>query len=123
MLLILLWLGAPWPYAAALGGLLVAAGFADLASLDRRLTAYNKALRMALLLRSKTAPPPGYRGRYKQDDGDINDYLAIKDQEQAGHLAKSTLTAESKKGTSFQEQEAALRELTERQKGSKSPRS
>lgn len=114
---------APWPYAAGLGAAMAVGALLDVASLDRRLTAYNKALRVALLLSPKATPPPGYRGRYTDEDRDISDYLAIKDQEQAGHSLKAPPPEAPKRGQSFQEQEAALREFAERQKRVKNPRS
>ena len=114
---------APWPYAAGLSAIMITGALIDAATLDRRLTAYNKALRAALLLSPKAAPPPGYRGRYTDEDRDISDYVAIKDQEQAGHSLKTLPTLNTKRGKSFQEQEAALREYAERQKRAKNPRS
>ncbi len=114
---------APWPYVAGLGAIMVIAALIDVATLDRRLTAYNKALRVALLLSPKATPPPGYQGRYTDEDRDISEYLAIKDQEQAGHSLKSQPPPNKKRGKSFQEQEAALREFAERQKRAKNPRS
>jgi len=120
---VVLLISTPWPYPTTLGGILVIAALIDLATLGRRLTAYNKALRIALLLRPETQPPPGYRGRYTDEDADISDYLAIKDQEQAGHSVRTAPRAQRAKAASFQEQEAALRELMERQKRPKNPRS
>jgi TM2 domain-containing membrane protein YozV len=114
---------APWPYTAGLGAIAVVAALIDVATLDRRLTAHNKALRVALLLSPKATPPPGYRGRYTDEDRDMSEYLAIKDQEQAGHPLKTPPSSGAKRGKSFQEQEAALRAFAERQKQTKNPRS
>ncbi len=114
---------APWPYATGLGAIMAVAALVDAATLERRLTAYNKALRVALLLSPKATPPPGYRGRYTDGDRDISEYLAIKDQEQAGHSLKTQPSLDKKRGKSFQEQEAALREYAEHQKRAKNPRS
>ena len=114
----------PWPIAAGLGALELAAALADLATLDRRLTAYNKALRLALSLRKEAAPPPGFRGRYTDQDADIHDYMTVKEQERAGHATRPAPTGTSP-GTSksFQEQEAALRAHIKGRKSVKTPRS
>lgn len=116
-------LALPWPFAALLGGVLLVAALWDLATLDGRLTAYNKAVRIALSLRKETAPPQGFRGRYTDEDTDISDYLALKNREQAGHSTRSTIPASRTQSKSFQEQEAALRELMQREKQIKNRRS
>ncbi|HUW98325.1 MAG TPA: hypothetical protein VMV40_05700 [Acidiferrobacter sp.] len=122
-LLIGLTISTPWPYPTTLAAAMVAAALVDVATLGRRLTAYNKALRIALLLQRDTQPPPGYRGRYADEDTDIRDYLAVKDQEQAGHSVRTAPPADRVKTASFNQQEAALRALMAREKRPKSPRS
>ncbi|MHB8254848.1 MAG: TM2 domain-containing protein [Acidiferrobacter sp.] len=122
-LLIALWLMAPWPYSTGLSALFVGGALIDVVTLEGRLVAYNKALRIALSLRPETQPPPGFQGRYTDKDVDISDYLAIKNQEQAGHPVRNAPSPGTAKGKSFQEQEAALREFAERQKRSKNHRS
>ncbi len=114
----------PWPIAAGLGTVYLAAALADLATLDRRVTAYNKALRMRLSLRKDSAPPPGFRGRYTDQDADIRAYTALKEQERAGHQAPSASAGKTRPvaSPSFQEQEAALRAQTKR-RPLKTPRS
>ncbi len=114
---------APWPVPAGFGALYLAVAAADLATLERRLTAYNKATRLDLSLRKGTTPPPGFRGRYTDQDVDIRDYVAVKERERAGHTAEPTPTNPSRGSKSFQEQEAALRAYTERRKSLKNPRS
>ncbi|MDE2090207.1 MAG: TM2 domain-containing protein, partial [Gammaproteobacteria bacterium] len=66
-LALILWLTLPTRY--ALAPLLAALAFAayDLLWIDRRLVALNKTIRMNLYLRAGAAPPPGYRGRYTDD--------------------------------------------------------
>ncbi len=114
----------PWPIAAGLGALDLAVALADLATLERRLTAYNKALRLALSLGKGAAPPPDFRGRYTDQDADIHDYMAVKEQERAGHSTKPLPAATSPGARrSFQEQEAALRAHIKGRKSVKTPRS
>jgi len=122
-LLVGVMLALPWPYAAALGGLMLALALLDLVTLDAQLNTYNKALRIALSLRKDRAPPKGYQGRYTDQDSDLEGYLALKDQEQAGHSTKPHSPAPSQKGKSFQEQEAALRDFTARRNKLNNPRS
>ncbi len=111
LLLAVLAATVPWPYAAGLGGLMLIAALSDLATLEARLTRINKALRMASFLRPNATPPAGYRGRYVDTDTDLDDYLALKERERAGHPAKTEGPAAPTRGktASFQEQEAALR--------------
>ncbi|WP_297364053.1 hypothetical protein [Acidiferrobacter sp.] len=117
-------LRGPWPVTAGLGVLYLAVALADLATLERRLTAYNKALRLHLSLRKGATPPPGFRGHYTDHDADIHDYVAVKEQERAGHSAKSTPAARSVGASqSFQQQEAALRAHAKDRKSVKTPRS
>ena len=116
---------APWPVPAAFGALYLAAALADLATLERRLTAYNKAMRLDLSLRKGTAPPPGFRGRYTDQDVDIRDYVAVKERERAGHSTEPGPAAPGRgaRSRSFREQEAALQAYAKRRKSLKNPRS
>lgn len=112
--------GWPWaliPAAAALVYLAV-----DLVWIDRRITAYNKALRMQSYLRPGKQPPAHYRGRYT-DDSALDEYLDEKADERAGHQPVDMAALEregygnKKHIPSFAEQEAMLRELAKRKKG------
>ncbi|MHB1512751.1 MAG: TM2 domain-containing protein [Acidiferrobacter sp.] len=116
---------APWPAPAGFGALYLALAVADLATLERRLTTYNKTLRLDLSLRKGTTPPAGFRGRYTDQDVDIRDYVAVKERERAGHATETPpLDSNGRpQSKSFQEQEAALRAYTERRKSLKNPRS
>ncbi len=58
-----------WRASALLGGILVAAALYDLLYwIGRRLTEVNKALRMQAYLRPVAGAPPGYRGRFAEDE-------------------------------------------------------
>ncbi len=92
------------------------AGFAiyDLITLEAQVNAFNKALRMRLYLGQGATPPPGYRGRYGEEEHILEDYLEEKEQERPGHQAPTApgnTTVEGKKVFSFAEQEALLREM------------
>ena len=121
--LVMLGLFTPPIVAAVGGGVYLMAALADLWTLSARLTAYNKDLRVRLTLRKDRGPPPGFRGRYTDQDTDIGDYIAIKDQERAGHNPRSPTPEPDKAVTSFQEQEARLRAHMARHKALKNPRS
>lgn len=97
--------------AIALGAIEGIMALIDLATLDKRVTAANKKLRIALSLQSHTTPPADYKGRYTDDVHDLTDYFAIKEQEQAGHSTRPLpgATPLRHKTASFQAQEAALR--------------
>jgi len=69
-----LWRLGTWPGVAAGLALLVWA-LADLRWSDRRVTALNKALRMAAYLGAGPGAPPGYRGRFV-DGGEAQDSAA-----------------------------------------------
>ncbi len=116
---------APWQASAGFGALYLAVAVADLATLERRLTAYNKAMRLDLSLRKGTTPPPGFRGRYTDQDVDIRDYVAVKERERAGHMTEPGPAApgHGTQSKSFQEQEAALQAYAKRRKSLKNPRS
>ncbi len=116
---------APWPASAGFGALYLAAAVADLATLERRLTAYNKALRLNLSLHKGNTPPTGFHGRYTDQDVDIRDYMTVKERERAGHATETTPPDPNRgpRSKSFQQQEAALRAYTERRKSLKNPRS
>lgn len=94
---------------------------ADLIWIDRRVVAYNKALRMQSYLRPGNQPPQHYRGRYT-DDSELDEYLQEKAGERAGHqpVDMETLEREGYGGKkhipSFAEQEAMLRELAKAKK-------
>lgn len=105
-----------------LAGLL---GF-DLFWVERRCIKLNKNLRMQQFMRPGKTPPPGYRGRYPDDDS-LDAYVQLKEQERAGHQpvdpdqpAQSTSDSEPSP-PSFNEQEAMLRELARTNKGRKKP--
>lgn len=88
----------------------------DLFWIDRRVVAYNKALRTQLFLRPGMSPSKDYRGRYT-DDADLDDYLREKESERAGHQPLDTGSGERSDAParhipSFSEQEAMLRELS-----------
>lgn len=122
--LVVLTLLAPWQAPVGFATLYLAVAVADLATLERRLTAYNKATRLELSLRKGTAPPPGFRGRYTDQNTDIHDYVAVKERERAGHTAEPAVAEPGGRGAkSFQEQEAALRAYAKRRKSLKNPRS
>ncbi|AGA35049.1 hypothetical protein TVNIR_3413 [Thioalkalivibrio nitratireducens DSM 14787] len=102
----------------------------DLYWIERRVTAFNKELRMRLFLRKGHAPPRNYRGRYagsdeaKRLEEDLAEYQALKERERAGHGSDTDATdagsAEARRrAPSFSEQEAMLRELS-RRRGHKS---
>ncbi len=115
-----------WWQAGPLGGGLIAlglTGFAgyDLFTLERRVTEFNKRLRMALYLRQDAAPPPGYRGRYVDDDSEtiLSGYLQQKEGEKAGHqegAGQQGTTPAGQKVFSFAEQEALLKEMNRRKR-------
>ncbi|HSP00358.1 MAG TPA: TM2 domain-containing protein [Thioalkalivibrio sp.] len=110
-------LGPGWIIAGLIPALLFAAF--DLAWIDRRVTAYNKALRMRRFLKPGNRPPKDYRGRYSDDDAGLDDYVRIKESERAGHqpVDGSADDAGKPRVPSFNEQEAMLRELARTNKG------
>jgi TM2 domain-containing membrane protein YozV len=86
----------------------------DLYWIDRRLPEVNKRIRMEVYLQSGTeaAPPPGFRGRYPDDEGHLEDYLRVKEAERAGvQPPGSDPTPSRRRAPSFAQQEAMLREL------------
>lgn len=114
-----LWLGGAWAAGAALAELALLAF--DLVWIDRRVVAYNKALRMRRYLRAGARPPAGYRGRYTEQD-ELADYLREKAGERAGHQpvdfkALEGAPRDARRPPSFAEQEAMLRELARAKKG------
>ena len=112
-------LGPVWLLAGLVPALLLAAF--DLVWIDRRVTDYNKALRMRYFLQPGTRPPKGYRGRYTEDDTGLDDYVRLKESERAGHQPDQGDTPERKdrRVPSFSEQEAMIRELAKTNKGRK----
>lgn len=99
----------------------------DLFWIDRKVTSYNKALRMQLFLRKGRTAPRDYRGRYTDDaeaeaaTEDLQTYQTLKERERAGHLprdsgAGTALDPGRSRQPSFNEQEAMLRELAKRRK-------
>lgn len=114
------------PRGAMIAAIVLYLAFAlyDLGTLDRRVNAYNKALRIRLTMGAQNSTPPGYRGRYTDDDTDLADYLRVKDQERGGHPSgPATDPAPSTPGRSFRDQEAALRAHIARHPKPKTPRS
>lgn len=117
------WL-APFDTRWAVVPLAAAAMFAlyDLFWIERRVVALNKQLRMAAYLGGGAAPPPGYRGRYTEDEataaGELADYVREKERERAGHQPVDAAgeTGRRQKAPSFAEQEAMLRELAKRRR-------
>ncbi len=118
-LVLALTLGPVWLLAGLVPALLFAAF--DLVWIDRRVTAYNKALRMQHFLKPGARPPQGFRGRYTDDDTGLDEYVRIKESERAGHqpVGKEAGETGRKHIPSFNEQEAMLRELTRTNKGRK----
>lgn len=113
-----LWLGPAWAAAPAVAELALLAF--DLLWIDRRVVAYNKALRMRQFLRPGARPPKDYRGRYTDED-ELAGYLREKEGERAGHQPVDLHAAERGQGSgkhipSFAEQEAMLRELARSKK-------
>lgn len=95
----------------------------DLVWIDRRVTRYNKSLRMAHYLKAGTRPPPNYQGRYPRED-DLDDYLAEKSRERGGHQpvdmqALDRDDADTRHVASFAEQEALLKEMIRHKKRDK----
>lgn len=116
LLALLLWAILSTPLAIV--PVLLALGFAlyDLVWIDRRVTAFNKRIRMELYLTTGAAPPAGYRGRYADvDDGYLDDYIRIKESEKAGvqpaRPHAPVPPQQNRRVPSLAEQEAMLREL------------
>jgi TM2 domain-containing membrane protein YozV len=110
-----------------LAGLLGLAAF-DLFRIEDRVVAYNKELRMRLFLRKGQRTPDGYRGRYPEPSEErdarteLASYAALKEQERAGHPARHDdgspgAHPAQRRIPSFNEQEALLRQLSNRGKG------
>lgn len=113
LLALLLWAILSTPFAVV--PLLLALGFAlhDLVWIDRRVTAFNKRIRMELYLTTGAVPPAGYRGKYV-DDGYLDDYIRIKESEKAGvqpARPHAPVPLQNRHVPSLAEQEAMLREL------------
>lgn len=107
--------GPAWALTALLPVVLLAAF--DLLWIDRRVTRYNKALRMRRFLRPGNGPPPGFRGRHTDETEDLDDYLRLKESERAGHPPAGTPEGHgSRRVPSLNEQEAMLRELARAKK-------
>ena len=99
-------------------GLELAFAAFDLFWIERRRVALNKTLRMQQFMRPGAAPPRNYRGRYTDQDAGLDEYLALKERERAGHQPPQA-DAEAqptRRAPSFNEQEALLRELSQRKK-------
>ncbi|MDA8390342.1 MAG: TM2 domain-containing protein [Gammaproteobacteria bacterium] len=107
--------GIAWGAAYALAALF------DAFTIDGRVVAMNKKLRIALSFAPGRRPPQGYQGRYTHADDDLGDYLHAKEQEQAGHTAKRAPPMRTP-GRSFAEQEALLRAQLAARRGPKNPR-
>ncbi len=103
-------------YAACYGSL----ALFDALTLERRVLALNKKLRITLSLGSGRKPPQGYEGRYTDGGDELGAYLRAKEGEQAGHTARQSAPLRNP-GRSFAEQEALLREQMARRP--KNPRS
>lgn len=104
--------------AAALALPVVGLALYDLYWIDRRRVQLNKQIRLDVYLRKGHAPPPGYRGRYTDDDADMSGYLAEKEKERGGHQPPSMQPTPDarKRAPSFAQQEAMLRELAKKKK-------
>ncbi|MDA8361021.1 MAG: TM2 domain-containing protein [Gammaproteobacteria bacterium] len=120
LVLIALLVSAPPMTGIAWGSAYALAALFDAFTIDRRVVAMNKKLRIALSFASGRSPPRGYQGRYTGGDNDLGDYLQAKEQEQAGHTTKRAAPLRTP-GRSFAEQEALLREQLTR-RGPKNPR-
>jgi hypothetical protein len=116
---LMLWLA--FGSALALVPLAAALAFAlyDLYWIDRRLTAINKQIRMELYLQGGNAPPPGYRGRYPEEDP-LEDYLRVKERERPGlQPPDGEPKPPPRRVPSLAEQEALLREMARRRETKK----
>lgn len=124
LILVPVLLGAPRPVALAALAIYIGFAVADLATLERRVIAYNKALRIALTMRTPNTSPPGYSGRYTDAADDLADYLQVKDQERGGHPSGPAAPAAWRTPQrSFRDQEAAWAAHTARHPKPKTPRS
>jgi|GEM_PF-519387 len=105
----------PWAAAPLLGAAIWA--LADLFWIERRIVALNKELRMRIYLGAGAHAPPGYRGRYT-DENTIDDYVKEKEGERAGvqPVGRDSQSASTSRAPSFAEQEAMLRELAKRKR-------
>ncbi len=116
-------LGAALFPPAAVAGLVALAfwGIADLFWIPRRVPAVNKALRVALFMAGDAAPPPGYRGRYGDDDPEamLQDYTREKERERAGHQPVGRGAEGNRRFPSFAEQERLLRAMADKEKPEK----
>ncbi|WP_028491823.1 hypothetical protein [Thioalkalivibrio sp. ALE19] len=114
--------------APALWWLLPAAPVAALAAfdliwIDRRVTRYNKELRMRAFLRKGNRPPQDYRGRYTSDEDaqrELQEYQEVKEGERpgqpgpAGANDRDRDAGGKRRMPSFNEQEAMLRQMRQR---------
>jgi hypothetical protein len=86
----------------------------DLYWIDRRVTHINKQLRLQAFLQSDQKPPADYRGRYVDDDAQLDSYIQDKEKEKAGHQpvdSKRRSHGSSQRILSFTEQEKLLKEM------------
>ena len=106
-----------WPRTAGgIGAVLALWALYDLVWIERRIVAINKEIRMAVYLRPNAGAPKNFRGHYRDDE--LADYMAEKDRERAGHQPAARkpgagTPSASRRGASFAEQEALLRELAQ----------
>lgn len=92
------WAGAvPWVAPAALAGLVLLL-LRDVVTLEDRIVACNKRLRMATYLSQGATAPPGFRGRYPA-------------------IGSAEGTASGQRNPTFAEQEALLHEISARKGG------
>ncbi|MDH5301631.1 MAG: TM2 domain-containing protein [Gammaproteobacteria bacterium] len=91
---------------------LLAVGIYEAIWIDRRVSAYNKELRMKLYLRHDHAPPAHYQGRVIDNEQLIESFQQEKEQETVGGTAKAAAPTLGKQHIlSFAEQEKLLREM------------
>ncbi|MEJ2059780.1 MAG: TM2 domain-containing protein [Gammaproteobacteria bacterium] len=119
---LIFWFGTHSPYAWLPFGAEVLLLIFDLFWIDRYVVKYNKALRVHQFLRSGTEPPKDYRGRYTDDNSELDAYIRQKERERGGHQPVGADSGPGESGDrppSFNEQEAMLRELIRSNKGRK----
>lgn len=110
-------LGQP-AISVALLAALAAGALYDLFRIDDTVARINKQLRMQVYLSQTSGAPQGFKGHYSDDT--LDEYLAIKDREQAGQLPQPAPGRHpASRVPSFAEQEKLLRELAATHKAGK----